>query len=71
MTPDPPEWDDYGERVVATDACGYCGEELDQWEILIDTESGRCRPVLLWKHHSDGAVMCGPTQATARRAGSA
>jgi hypothetical protein len=53
-----PEWDEHGERVVATDVCVHCGEPVDEWEIRIETAVAIRRLVLLWKHHSDGAVLC-------------
>jgi hypothetical protein len=63
VTAQPPDWDEYGERIVATDVCIHCREAIDQWEIRVDPSLGIQRPVLLWKHHSDGAVMCGPAEA--------
>jgi hypothetical protein len=55
-------WNEYGERIVATGVSVYCGEDIDQWEIRIEPETQVRRPVLLWKHHVDGAVLCGRSQ---------
>lgn len=58
-------WDEFRERVVATALCAYCGEDIDQWEIRVEPAIQIRRPVLLWKHHVDGAVLCGRSmQAT-------
>lgn len=59
---DDASWDEYGERIVAVGNCMYCGEDIDQWETRIDSEMAVRRPVLLWKHHADGAVLCGRSQ---------
>jgi len=59
---DDAEWDEFGERIVATGACVYCGEGIDQWEIRIEPAAGIRHPVLLWKHRFDGAVLCGRSQ---------
>jgi hypothetical protein len=37
-----------------------CGEDLDEWEVFVEREIQVRRPVVLWKHRRDGAVMCGP-----------
>lgn len=55
------DWDEYGEPVVATDLCVYCGEPINQWQARVEPDVDGRRPVLLWKHHPDGAVLCGPT----------
>lgn len=55
-------WDEFGERIVGVGTCAYCGEEIDQWETRIEPEIHVRRPVLLWKHHVDGAVLCGRAQ---------
>jgi hypothetical protein len=55
-------WDEYGERIVGVGACVHCGEDIDQWEVRVEPEILVSRPVLLWKHHSDGAVLCGRSQ---------
>jgi hypothetical protein len=62
LGPDDAPWDEFGERIVATGVCLYCGEDIDQWEIRTDPEFRVRRPVLLWKHHVDGAVLCGRSQ---------
>lgn len=33
---DPADWDEFGERVVAVGTCAHCGEDLDEWEILVE-----------------------------------
>lgn len=55
-------WDEYGERIVATGVCVFCGENIDEWEVRIEPETRVRRPVLLWKHRVDGAVFCGRSQ---------
>jgi len=55
-------WDEFGERIAAVGVCVYCGEDIDQWETRIEPEIQVRRPVLLWKHHVDGAVLCGRSQ---------
>jgi hypothetical protein len=63
------EWDEYGERVVSTGVCLYCGEHIDEWEIRVGPEIHVTRPVLLWKHHADGAVLCGRSKPATPVAG--
>ena len=58
-------WDEYGERIVATGICEHCGEGIDQWEVRIEPGLRVRRPVVLWKHHGDGAVLCGRAQPAA------
>jgi hypothetical protein len=63
-------WDELGERVVSVSACAHCGEELDEWEIFVEPGIQVRRPVLLWKHRRDGAVMCGLKSAATPVSGS-
>ena len=55
-------WDEFGERIVATSVCAHCGEDIDEVELRVEPEIQVTRPVTLWKHHSDGAVLCGRSQ---------
>lgn len=63
-------WDEFGERIISVGTCAHCGEELDECEIFVVPEIQVQRPVLLWKHRRDGAVVCGPAAAAVPVSGS-
>lgn len=65
-----PEWDEFGERIIATAICMHCGEDLDLVEVYLEPEIVIRRPVALWKHERDGAVGCGPGQTATPMDGS-
>jgi hypothetical protein len=46
----------------------HCGEEIDEWEIVVEPEIQVRRPVLLWKHRRDGAVSAAQGQQRRRSA---
>lgn len=60
-----PNYDAYGERVVAIAMCRHCGEGVELVDVFVEPEVQVSRPVQLWKHASDGAVGCGPNEAAA------